>query len=352
MARFDPSLLDDIRDRLPISSVVGSRVSWDVKKSRSARGDFWACCPFHGENSPSFHCEDQKGRYHCFGCGASGDHFRFLTDLDGMSFPRAVETLAGMAGISIPGAREETEEERRKRESRAKELERQKAQQARRAAREKERKLETAAGIWKSTLLLAGSLAEVYLHSRGLILGEEPNLRYHPSLPYPGAGKHPALVARVQGPDGRGVGVWRIFLAPDGTDKADVENAKLGLGNVAGGAVRLGGDADTIGIGEGIETCLAARELDRRHPIWAGLSTSGIIGFVPPPFVKRALIYPDGDVGKWRNGKAQEAAGMRAAITLRDRLKGEGMPCAIIDPPTDGDYLDVLNATTGCAGLR
>ena len=62
--------------------------------------------------SPSFHCEDKKGRYHCFGCGVSGDHFRFLTELDGMSFPEAVEKIAGMAGVPMParddagGARE------------------------------------------------------------------------------------------------------------------------------------------------------------------------------------------------------------------------------------------------------
>ena len=92
--RFDTSFLDEIRDRVPISSVIGQRVTWDRKKTNSQRGDWWANCPFHGEKSPSFHCEDKKGRYHCFGCGVSGDHFKFLTELDGMSFPEAVERLA------------------------------------------------------------------------------------------------------------------------------------------------------------------------------------------------------------------------------------------------------------------
>ena len=100
--RFPDSLLDEIRDRVPISSVIGGRVSWDRKKTNTARGDYWACCPFHGEKSPSFHCEDKKGRYHCFGCGVSGDHFRFLTELDGMTFPEAVERIAGMAGVPMP----------------------------------------------------------------------------------------------------------------------------------------------------------------------------------------------------------------------------------------------------------
>ena len=87
--RFTPQFLDEVRDRVPISDVVGRRVQFDRRKSNPAKGDFWACCPFHGEKTPSFHCEDRKGRYHCFGCGASGDHFRFLSELDGQSFPEA-----------------------------------------------------------------------------------------------------------------------------------------------------------------------------------------------------------------------------------------------------------------------
>lgn len=111
--RLSDSFLDEIRDRVPISAVVGTRVSWDRKKTNAARGDWWACCPFHGEKTPSFHCEDRKGRYHCFGCGLSGDHFRFLTELEGMGFPEAVERVADMAGIAMP-ARDPEEEKREK----------------------------------------------------------------------------------------------------------------------------------------------------------------------------------------------------------------------------------------------
>ncbi|WP_181704403.1 DNA primase [Chthonobacter albigriseus] len=100
--RFPPSLLDDIRNRLPISQVVARRVTWDRRKSQPARGDFWACCPFHKEKSPSFHCDDRRGIYHCFGCGASGDHFKFVTETEGLSFPEAVERLAEEAGVALP----------------------------------------------------------------------------------------------------------------------------------------------------------------------------------------------------------------------------------------------------------
>lgn len=100
--RFSNAFLDEIRDRVPISDVIGRRVSWDRRKTNVSRGDYWACCPFHGEKSPSFHCEDRKGRYHCFGCGVTGDHFRFLVELEGLSFPEAVQQIADMAGISLP----------------------------------------------------------------------------------------------------------------------------------------------------------------------------------------------------------------------------------------------------------
>src|SRR5690606_37330629 len=115
--RFSDSFLDEIRDRVPISAVVCQRVAWDRKKTNASRGDWWARCPFHGEKTPSFHCEDRKGRYHCFGCGVSGDHFRFLTDLDGLSIPEAVEKVADMAGIPMPARDEQAEAKERQRAS-------------------------------------------------------------------------------------------------------------------------------------------------------------------------------------------------------------------------------------------
>jgi DNA primase len=109
--RFSDGFLEEIRQRLPISQVVGETVIWDKRKSVPAKGDYWACCPFHGEKTPSFHADDRRGIYHCFGCDVSGDHFRFLTENRGMSFPEAVEKLAGMAGVPMP-ARDEREERR------------------------------------------------------------------------------------------------------------------------------------------------------------------------------------------------------------------------------------------------
>ncbi|MDO5622084.1 MAG: DNA primase [Paracoccus sp. (in: a-proteobacteria)] len=97
-----PSFLDDIRARVPISRIVGRKVTWDLRKSNQARGDWWAPCPFHQEKSASFHCDDQKGFYYCFGCHAKGDVFGFLRDADGMEFMEAVRLLANEAGLTLP----------------------------------------------------------------------------------------------------------------------------------------------------------------------------------------------------------------------------------------------------------
>lgn len=115
--RFPPDFLDAIRNRLLISEVLGMRLPWDKRKSQPAKGDYWACCPFHHEKTPSFHVDDRRNRYHCFGCGASGDIFTFLTEKEGYSFPEAVEALAEQAGLPVPKADPKAIEKARKQKS-------------------------------------------------------------------------------------------------------------------------------------------------------------------------------------------------------------------------------------------
>ncbi|MCQ0969927.1 DNA primase [Paracoccus sp. TK19116] len=97
-----PGFLDELRARVPISRVIGRRVVWDRHKSNQAKGDWWAPCPFHQEKTASFHCDDQKGFYYCFGCQAKGDVIGFLRELDGMDFMGAVKAVAAEAGMSVP----------------------------------------------------------------------------------------------------------------------------------------------------------------------------------------------------------------------------------------------------------
>lgn len=83
--------------RLPVSEVVGRK----TKLVRAGR-EYKACCPFHKEKSPSFTVNDQKGFFHCFGCGAHGDIVGFTMRADNRSFPEAVEYLANLAGLPVP----------------------------------------------------------------------------------------------------------------------------------------------------------------------------------------------------------------------------------------------------------
>jgi DNA primase len=157
--RFSPSFLDEIRDRVPISSVIGTRVTWDRRKTNAPKGDWWACCPFHGEKSPSFHCEDRKGRYHCFGCGVSGDHFKFLTELDGLSFPEAVERVADMAGVPMP-ARDVQAEAREKQRAELTDV------------------MEMATAFFEERLQASeGAKARAYLRDRGLTPATQQSFR-------------------------------------------------------------------------------------------------------------------------------------------------------------------------------
>jgi DNA primase len=97
-----PGFLDELRNRLTLSDVVGRKVLWDRRKSNAAKGDFWAPCPFHQEKTPSFHVDDRKGFYYCFGCQAKGDAITFVKDIENVSFIEAVEKLARDAGIAMP----------------------------------------------------------------------------------------------------------------------------------------------------------------------------------------------------------------------------------------------------------
>ena len=90
--RFTPTLLDEIRARLPVSQVVGRH----VKLKRQGR-EFIGLSPFKQEKTPSFTVNDQKGFYHCFSSGQHGDIFRFLSEVEGLSFVEAVERLAGIS---------------------------------------------------------------------------------------------------------------------------------------------------------------------------------------------------------------------------------------------------------------
>ena len=97
-----PGFLEELRARISVSQVVGRKVSWDMKKSNQSKGDMWAPCPFHQEKTASFHVDDRKGFYYCFGCHAKGDAISFVKETENVNFIEAVEILAKEAGLQMP----------------------------------------------------------------------------------------------------------------------------------------------------------------------------------------------------------------------------------------------------------
>ena len=91
------SFIQDLLTRIDIVEVVGNRVQ--LKK---AGANFWACCPFHSEKTPSFSVSPAKQFYHCFGCGRTGSAISFLMDYSGLTYPEAVEELARSIGVAVP----------------------------------------------------------------------------------------------------------------------------------------------------------------------------------------------------------------------------------------------------------
>lgn len=142
---FSPDLLDEIRTRIPVSDVCGRR----VKLIRRGR-EFVGLSPFNNEKTPSFTVNDQKGFYHCFSSGKHGDIFSFVMETEGLSFPEAVEKLAGEAGVELP---------RRTHEDEARENRRASLLDA----------MEAACGWFEARLFGSdGADALRYLHDRGL----------------------------------------------------------------------------------------------------------------------------------------------------------------------------------------
>ncbi|WP_422343867.1 DNA primase [Parasphingorhabdus sp.] len=94
---LSPQWLDELRSRTTLSTLIGRTV-----KVQKAGREFKACCPFHNEKTPSFTINDEKGFYHCFGCGAHGDAISWMTDQRGLGFMDAVKDLAAEAQMEVP----------------------------------------------------------------------------------------------------------------------------------------------------------------------------------------------------------------------------------------------------------
>lgn len=305
-----------VKDRLELAAVA-ERLGLPLKRRGRERV---ACCPFHNERTPSFKIKEGQDFFHCFGCGAHGDHLDLTQHLAGLSFGESLELLedwAGLARLAEPQrAKAEVRAKARAEEDGRRRLAKDQAERHRQSKRVLE--------IWRGAQPIAGTLAERYLAKRlglepldfALIGGLPASLRCHPALPYWGeepdgrpvqAGRGPALVAAVQGPGCRAEGGGQIAAVHctwlfDGTGEDDGKGRRIWgraadgapwptkkiIGRYSGGALRLTPGGATIVTGEGIETTLALylamaqAEADGQSQelpgFWAALSLNNLAG--------------------------------------------------------------------------
>jgi len=185
--------------------------------------------------------------------------------------------------------------------------------------------------IWDQSSAADGTLVQRYLHSRGITILPPSSIHFHPALKHQSGHSFPGIVAAVEDRAGRFVGVHRIFLRPDGSAKASIEPAKMSLGSLAGGAVRLASKlADIVVLTEGIEDGLSIAQATGLA-VWAVLGTSGLRAVELPDAVREVIIAADND-----------EPGEKAALDAAQRFLAEGRRVKIARPSKGSDFNDLL----------
>lgn len=268
-----------------------------------------ACCPAHDDRTPSLSLADgADGRLllHCHaGCA--------FTDIQAALRGRGL--IAG-SGTFRPVAR-------------SCEAERRAAERAYKAKRSR-----LARSLWQEAGPIQGTLGERYLRERGITCPLPYTIRYIGNCWHKSAKRYPALVSFVRnGNDGENVAIHRTYVRHNGSGKADVTPAKVMLGPVSGGAVRLSKGPGPLVVTEGIETGLSLLSgiLDHPGQVWAALSAGGMARLALPAQPGRLIVAPDGD-----------QVGRNAADTLANRAHALGWRVSLFPAPDGFDWNDVL----------
>lgn len=301
--------LDAIRRDNPLPDIAARLVPL-----KTVGKEWMGCCPFHADRSPSFTIFDCGKRFHCFGCGASGDVLDFVQRAYGVTLPEAGRMLG--AG-DVP----KVETSRRWQLS---------------DAAQGQDKSKAALAIWSRAQPAAQTLGEAYLRFRGILPPYPPDIRFL-ALPCDNLGPLPCLVLAVRNVMGEVIGIQRIWLAHDGMGKADVAKPKRSLGHVKGGAIRFGepDGAGMLTVCEGPETGLSLIEM-LGGPVWVAAGASFLPAMQFPPSVRAIVIGADNDPA------GQEAAD-KAARAFCDR----GLTVRIIRPlDWANDFNDELKGAT------
>jgi hypothetical protein len=296
---FSPAFLEELRRRIPISELVSRR---GVKLVRRGR-EFTGLCPFHNEKTPSFFVAEDKGFFHCFGCGAHGDAIGFVMRLDNVGFRVAVARLAGEGATRavIPPA------------DNAAPL----CRDQRRDGKD-ERNRRIALRLWDNAEDPQGTLVETYLGGRLVALPPAPVLRFAPRCWNRETGRElPAMLARVDDANGEFIAIHRTWLTADGR-KAELAEPKWSLASTRGGAIRLAPAAPVLAIAEGIEDALTA--ITAGYAAWSAVSKGGFKTVALPSEVREVLIVADHDENGEGERAARKAADRWRAESLRVRL--------------------------------
>jgi DNA primase len=246
--------LQAIRLANPLPSIIGAHV-----KLRRNGAEWLGCCPFHPDKTPSLTIFADAMRFHCFGCGASGDVFDYVARAHGVGFAEAAQMLHKGWVTQAPRWSNPP------------------------PAVEKDDRTAEALAIWAQAVSIDDTPAEAYLTFRGIEPPYPRDFRFT-RLPYGKSKPIPCLVAAVRDIRGEITGIQRIFIREDGQGKADVPKPKLSLGKVAGGAIRIGelnDGATCLTVCEGPEDGLSLWKMGR-SPVWVAVGASMLPGMKLP----------------------------------------------------------------------
>lgn len=361
---------------IPIEEVA---LRLGIEGLKRAGAELVGPCPVCGGRD-RFSIAPREGVFNCRGAGG-GDGIALVRHVLGFDFKAALDWLVGPPRALTPA-------ERAAQAERAAAARRRAEEQAQVAERERAKQRQAAWHIWNEGMRAEGTLVRDYLARRGILRGLLPalpaSIRFHPRLRYTVARDQgrwesiwegPAMLAAIQGPDGKFIGVHRTWIDPARPKgKAEIrdpatgerQDAKKSLGSVMGGAIRLRGNGrGAIVMGEGIETTLSAMVSGAHHgaSFWCGVSLGNMAGrmaraaaradgtvpkwsgvpdldggpsFVPPEGCDRLVYVEDGDSLPAMT-RAKVLCGLRRAMALRPGLRGQ-----FVSAPRGRDLNDVL----------
>lgn len=278
---------------------------------RHLSGKHGPCPVCEGRDRFRFDDKDGRGTWICSKCGA-GDGIALAMAVNGWDFKTAAERIEPLAGTAQRDGVSRERDQKSLRDSMNR--------------------------LWSAGKPVAyGDTVSRYLDSRSLALDKYPSaLRYVEKCRLEDKEYHPAMIAKVMGPDGQPSTIHRTFLTHDGRKLPIEMPRRLMPGKTAKGcAIRLAEAGPTLGIAEGIETAMSAAVI-WGVPVWAAVSSGMLMEWLPPFGTKEVIVFGDNDKG---------FAGQAAAYALAHRLSVRGLEVRV-EMPLDGgmDWNDVLRA--------